>query len=213
MLTIWGRKTSSNVQALMWCVGELGLPYRRHDAGHRFGGLDTDAFAALNPNRTIPVLQDGDDPPLWETGAILRYLAAHYGDDQFWPRAPLRRAETDKWAEWAKLNVAMAFTVPVFWRVVRTAPADRDPDAIRAAVDALETKLAIADAQLGLHPYLAGDTFTLADIQFGHVLYRYYDIDIAHRPLLNLARYHQNLTDRPAYREHVMLSYDDLKAD
>ena len=34
MLTIWGRKTSSNVQALMWCVGELGLPYTRHDAGH-----------------------------------------------------------------------------------------------------------------------------------------------------------------------------------
>ena len=35
MLTIWGRKTSSNVQALMWCIGELGLPYERHDAGHR----------------------------------------------------------------------------------------------------------------------------------------------------------------------------------
>ncbi|WP_171179996.1 glutathione S-transferase family protein [Ruegeria sp. HKCCD8929] len=213
MLTIWGRKTSSNVQALMWCVGELRLPYRRHDAGHRFGGLDTDAFAALNPNRTIPVLRDGDNPPLWETGAILRYLAARYGDDQFWPRDPLRRAETDKWAEWAKLNVAMAFTVPVFWRVVRTTPADRDPAAIRAAIDALETKLTIADTRLGLHPYLAGDTFTLADIQLGHVLYRYYNIDIDRAPLPNLARYHQNLTDRPTYREHVMLSYDELKAD
>ena len=29
MLTVWGRKTSSNVQALMWCIGELALPFRR----------------------------------------------------------------------------------------------------------------------------------------------------------------------------------------
>ncbi len=68
MLKVWGRKTSSNVQAVMWCIGELGLSYRRHDIGHRFGGTDTDAFGALNPNRTVPVLQDGTDPPLWETG-------------------------------------------------------------------------------------------------------------------------------------------------
>ena len=40
MLTVWGRKTSSNVQALMWLIGELGLPYERHDVGHRFGVAD-----------------------------------------------------------------------------------------------------------------------------------------------------------------------------
>lgn len=44
MLTIWGRKTSSNVQALMWCVGELGLDYLRFDVGHRYGGTDSEAF-------------------------------------------------------------------------------------------------------------------------------------------------------------------------
>lgn len=89
MLTIWGRKTSSNVQALMWCVGELDLEYQRHDLGHRFGGLDSAAFQALNPNRTIPVLRDGDGAPLWETGAILRYLATRYGNETFWPSDPI----------------------------------------------------------------------------------------------------------------------------
>ena len=212
MLTIWGRKTSSNVQALMWCVGELDLPHIRHDAGHRFGGLDSDAFAALNPNRTIPVLRDGDGPVLWETGAILRYLAARYADDAFWPSDPLHRAEIDKWAEWAKLNVAMNFTGPVFWRVVRTAPSDRDPTAIRAALDALEIKLAIAETQLAAHRHLAGDRFTLADIQLGHVLYRYFDIAIDRKPLPNLARYYDELTKRPAYHAHVMVPYDALRA-
>ena len=63
MLTIWGRRTSSNVQALMWCVGELQLPYRRHDVGHRHGGNDTPDFLRMNPNGTVPVLRDGDDDP------------------------------------------------------------------------------------------------------------------------------------------------------
>ncbi|MGA2486061.1 MAG: glutathione S-transferase N-terminal domain-containing protein, partial [Roseiarcus sp.] len=99
MLTIWGRKTSSNVQAAMWCVGELGLAYRRHDIGHAYGGNRTPEFLAMNPNGLIPVLRDGDDEPIWETGAILRYLGAKYGDDPFWPRDPAARAQVDKWAE------------------------------------------------------------------------------------------------------------------
>ncbi|GAB5438383.1 glutathione S-transferase family protein [Falsiruegeria mediterranea] len=211
MLTIWGRKTSSNVQALMWCVGELGLPYTRHDAGHIHGGLDTDAFGALNPNRTVPVLQDGDGTPIWETGAILRYLAATYGDDGFWPQDSHPRAQVDKWAEWAKINIAMEFTVPVFWRVIRTAPQDQDTDAIRTAVRELEHKLMIADRQLSHAPFLAGPELTLADIQLGHVLHRYYDIEIVRADFMHLRQYYDDLCQRPAYREHVMVSYDSLR--
>ncbi len=195
----------------MWCVDELGLTYQRHDAGHRFGGLDTEEFTKLNPNRTIPVLQDGAHPSLWETGAILRYLAARYGDDVFWPADPMQRATVDKWAEWAKLNVAMAFTVPVFWQVVRTAPSDQDNAAIQQAVAHLETNLKIADSQLLQSAFVAGNTLTLVDIQLGHILYRYYDIDIDRAPLKNLRRYYDRLTERPAFQTHVMLSYDELR--
>ena len=211
MLTIWGRKTSSNVQALMWCVGELGLDYLRFDVGHRYGGTDGEAFYQLNPNRTVPVLQDGDNPPLWETGAILRYLASRYADDAFWPGDLLARTEVDRWAEWSKQNIALGFTAPVFWRVVRTPAAERDPQAIAAAVMALEQKLAIAEARLAGSRYLVGDTFTLADIQFGHVLYRYFAIDITRHSLPHLAAYYARLTERPAFRQHVMVSYDELK--
>ncbi|EIX9760172.1 glutathione S-transferase family protein [Klebsiella pneumoniae] len=211
MLTIWGRKTSSNVQALMWCVGELGLDYLRFDVGHRYGGTDGEAFYQLNPNRTVPVLQDGDNPPLWETGAILRYLASRYANEAFWPGDLLARTEVDRWAEWSKQNIALGFTAPVFWRVVRTPAAERDPQAIAAAVTTLEQKLAIAEARLAGSRYLVGDTFTLADIQFGHVLYRYFAIDIPRRPLPHLAAYYARLTARPAFRQHVMVSYDELK--
>ena len=118
MIKVWGRKTSSNVQALMWRIGDLGLEHIRYDIGHRYGGTDTPEFIAMNPNKTIPVLQDGENAALWETGAVLRYLANQYGDDLFWPKDFLVRTNVDKWAEWAKLNVASGFTVPVFWNVV-----------------------------------------------------------------------------------------------
>lgn len=211
MLTIWGRRTSSNVQALMWCIGELGLAYERHDVGHRYGGNDTAEFLAMNPNGTVPVLQDGIGEPIWETGAILRYLAARYGSPDFWPADPALRAPVDQWAEWAKINVTLSFTGPVFWRVVRTAPSQRDPLAISAAMTKLNGILTIAEAQLGRHAFLAGAAMTLADIQFGHVLYRYFDIDIARPEWPEIERYYQSLTQRAAFREHVMVSYEELR--
>ncbi len=213
MLEIWGRATSSNVQALMWCVGELGLPYHRHDIGHRHGGNDTQEFLAMNPNGTVPVVRDGGGEPIWETGAILRHLAERYGGAGFWPEQPERRVRVDQWAEWAKINVAMNFTEPVFWRVVRTAPKDRDPVAIASAIRVLDHYLRIAEARLASHAFLAGDAFSLADIQFGHVLYRYYDIPIARAEHPATRRYYTRLTGRPAFREHVMVSYEELRVN
>ena len=95
---------------------------------------------------------------------------------------------------------------------MRTAAADRDPGAIHLALESLTDKLAIAERQLTGSAYLAGRHFSLADIQFGHILYRYYDIDIERPALPALDAYYRGLTDRPAFREHVMVSYEELRA-
>lgn len=211
MLKVWGRKSSSNVQALMWCIGELNLAYERVDAGFTYGVVDTPEYLAMNPNGTVPTLRDADNPPLWETGAILRYLSNAYAGQDFWPAEPVARAQVDKWAEWSKINVAARFTTPVFWRVVRTAPSKRNPAAISDALGVLGKYLDIAEKQLSSFQYLAADTFTLADIQFGHCLFRYFDIDIERAPRPGLERYYAALSTRPAFREHVMLSYEELR--
>lgn len=212
MLTIWGRFDSSNVQALMWAVGELKLPYIRHDVGERFGGTNTPEFLAMNPNGTIPVLQDSDGPVLWETGAILRYLAGRYGPDGFWPTEAIARADVDRWAEWSKVTVAQNFTGPVFWQVWRTAVNQQNPTAIAAALTRLNRYLAIADAQLTNQDFLCRDMLTLADIQFGHILYRYYTLPIDRSDLPALRAYYDRLTTRPAFRHHVMIPYQALHA-
>lgn len=211
MLKIWGRATSSNVQAVMWGVAELGLPYERYDIGHTFGGNTTPEFLAMNPNGRVPVLQDGNDPPLFESAAILRYLANRHAPPEVWPADPAARAQVDMWAEWAKLNVA-ANLVTVFWALVRTPAAQRDPKAIAAGLAELERNLAIAEARLAQTAYLAGPDFTLADIAFGTPLHRYYEIDLPRAPLPALRRYYDGLCARPAYAAHVMVSFDDLRA-
>jgi glutathione S-transferase len=211
MLKVWGRKTSSNVQAVMWSAGELGLPYERYDVGHRYGGLDTPEFLAMNPNGTIPVVRDDDGEPLWESSAILRYLANRYGRAPYWPEDLAKRTHIDKWAEWSKINVALNFSGPIFWQVVRTPKARRNPNALKQAIEYLDHYLDIAEKRLATAPYLCGDDLTLADIGFGHLLYRYFTIEIERRERAGLRSYYERLVARPAYREHVMVPYDELR--
>ena len=211
MLTLYGRATSSNVQSVLWALAELGLEHTRIDCGESFGGLDTPEFLALNPHGRIPVLVDGDGPAIFESGAILRYLGAVYGDGVIWPQDPVARAAVDTWAEWAKVEVANRFTGPIFWRVVRTPAARWDRQAIRDAVDRFEHELAAADRQLRDHAFLAGDALTLADIPFGHVLYRYFDIEIERREFGALRGYYDRLCGREAYRKSVIVSYEMLR--
>lgn len=211
MLKIWGRANSSNVQAVMWGIAEMGLAHERFDVGHRFGGTTSPEFLAMNPNARVPVLQDGSNPPMFESAAILRYLANTYAPEAFWPADPIARATVDQWAEWAKLNVALAL-IPVFWGVVRTPAAQRNPQTIAQDIADLEKNLAIAEARIAAHPWLVGEDFTLADIAFGTPLFRYYTMDIARKPLPALRRYYERLCSRPAFAKHVMVSYDDLRA-
>ena len=75
---IWGRTNSINVQNVLWCCGELGIPFRRIDVGGRFGGNSELAYLRLNPNGLVPTISDGGFV-LWESNAIVRYLAARCG--------------------------------------------------------------------------------------------------------------------------------------
>ena len=85
MLTIWGRLNSHNVKKVAWFAEEAGLTYVRHDVGGPFG-MDAE-YLAKNPNAMIPTIEDGE-VTLWESNAILRYLAARHAPDRFWPTSP-----------------------------------------------------------------------------------------------------------------------------
>ena len=114
MLKVWGRRSSFNVQKVMWLVGELGLEHEHIDAGGSFGGLDTPDFLAMNPHGRVPVIRDGE-VTVWESHAVLRYLAARHGAGQFWPDDPAMRAAIDGWMDWSQTALQPDF---LSWRVL-----------------------------------------------------------------------------------------------
>lgn len=211
MIKIWGRASSANVQCVMWCVAELNLPFERFDAGLSYGVNNTPEFLAMNPNGTIPTVIDGDDPPLWESAAIVRYLANRYASDSFWPKDAVARANVDRWAEWGKVSVQMSFNGPIFWKVLR-AQVSRCDKELTSAVDHFENKLRIADQQLAKHEFLVGENLTLADIQFGHILFRYYELEIDRADIPNVRRYYGSLCSMKHYQDHVMIDLTELRS-
>jgi glutathione S-transferase len=99
MLTLWGRLNSINVQKVLWCLEALGLPYERRDAGGPFGFVDTPDYRSKNPNGLVPVIEE-DAFVLWESNAIVRYLAAKHDEGGLWPRDLRVRADADRWMDW-----------------------------------------------------------------------------------------------------------------
>jgi glutathione S-transferase len=210
MLRIWGRRSSANVQKVLWLAAELGLDYQHVPVGGSFGGLDEPSFRAMNPHGRIPVLQDGDSA-IWESHTILRYLATRYGDGALWPADPLARARMDAWMDWAQTAFQPDFLNGIFWGYFRTPEPQRNWPAIRDSVKRCDRHMARLDAILARHPFLSGDSFSLADIPLGTLLYRYHELDIELPRAPHVETWYGRLQDRPAYGEHVMISFEEMR--
>src|SRR3954468_5354128 len=169
MLTLWGRTNSINVQKVHWCLEELGLPYRRIDAGREFGIVDTPEYRRLNPNALVPTIED-DGVVLWESNSIVRYLAAKHGGGALWAADPARRALADRWMDWQLTTISEGMRL-VFWGLVRTPPEKRDLAAIEAARQSLCGLWARLDRQLAETAHVGGADFTMGDIPVGCFAY------------------------------------------
>lgn len=207
-ITLYGRKTSANVQKAMWTLEELGQPYQQIELGLNFGGLDTPDYLSMNPNALVPTLQDGD-LTLWESHAIVRYISASYGEGILWPTDPKERALSDQWTDWTAMRFQPAW-IAVFSLAARTKPDFRDPAAIAAAVEAANACFRIMDAQLQTTPFLTGDSLTYADITTGVALHRWYTMDIERTSFAGVEAWRERLLARPAYAKTVCTSYEIL---
>jgi glutathione S-transferase len=202
MLTIWGRATSSNVQKVLWTCEELGLAFERIDAGREFGKTDEDWYAAMNPNRLVPTLRDGD-LVLWESNTIMRYLANRYGGEALYPVEPGARALVERWMDW-QLSVLAPSIAPVFWGLVRPPAGGVDPVLMDAHIAKLAKTWELLEHVLGRHAYVAGDRLSFADIVLGNSVRRWFWFPIARPDLPNLAAWHARLGERPGFQRHLM---------
>ncbi len=197
MITIWGRQNSSNVRKVLWCCAELDIPFERKDVGGGFGGLHDTHYARLNPNAKIPTIEDGDFV-LWESNAIVRYLASRYGAGTLWPVDPIVRADADRWMDWQITTIRP----PIIDMVLAWLnDCSRYPE---SNFRAMEKPLRTLDAALSDRAFVAGDDFTMGDIPLGLIAYWWYGFDIDHYDTPNVRSWYDRLCERPGYVEHVL---------
>lgn len=208
-LKLWGRASSVNVQKVLWALVELDLPFERIDAGGKFGVVGTDPFGRMNPVRRVPVLQD-DDFTLWESQAILRYLAQREGC--LMPKDVRGQAIADQWLAFVDTTLMPPF-IGVFWQLVRMPEPKRDAAALRAHQSALTAALGVLDGRLREADWLGGAEFGIADIAAGSVLYRIADLGLMPAETHGVARWHRAIEHRHGFQKHVAVSYDELRAD
>ena len=201
MLKIWGRVNSVNVKKVLWAAEELGLQYQRIDAGMEHGVTKTPEYRKMNPNSLVPTIED-EGFVLWESHAIVRYLAAKHGGGTLWPADLRQRADSDRWMDWA-LTFAREFQRPLFWALVRTPEAERDPKAIEAAKKKCAGLLAIPDQGLANRPFFAGNALTIGDIPLGCHVQLWMRLPIERAPLPNLKRWFERLCTRAAFKKIV----------
>jgi glutathione S-transferase len=115
MMTLWGRKSSINVQKVLWVLAELGLQegadFKQIDAGLHFGINKTPEYLKLNPNGLVPSLEDGS-LVLWESNTIMRYLAKKFSSTGAFPDDLASQASSDKWMDWQISTLWPSLRVP-----------------------------------------------------------------------------------------------------
>ncbi len=199
MLTIWGRLNSHNVKKVAWLAEEIGLDYVRHDVGGKFG-MDA-AYLALNPNALIPTIED-DGLVLWESNAILRYLAACYAP-HLWPEDLKLRASADKWMDW---QFAFADAQrDVFLMLVRQPEERHDPAVIARGAEATGRMMAMVEDVLARQPWLTGDSFGIADIPMGTYAHTWFTLAMPRPDYPHLRAWYDRLVTRPGYAKTVMI--------
>jgi glutathione S-transferase len=203
VLRIWGRSNSINVQKVLWCCGELDLRYQRVDVGGPFGGNKEPEYLRLNPNGLVPTICDGGFV-LWESNAIVRYLAARHGMGTLCPEDLAERADADRWMDW-QMGTLWANFRPAFVGLIRTTPEMRDRAYIATAISKTIGNLAMLDAHLAARHYVTGPAFTMADIPLGVTAYRWFSLEIKRPPMPNLEAWYERLCARSPYKATVML--------
>lgn len=191
-LTIYGKKQTRAGRCL-WVLEELGLAYDHVPTDAFAGEARTAEHLALNPMGKVPVLDD-DGYVLTESVAIGAYLAMRQ-PTPLWPDDAKARAEILRWSSWVTTEVEFHFTTAV--REMRRAAPDQAR--IAEAMAALPPVLAVMEQRLAESAFLAGDAFTLADINVAFILAGLSTrIDMA--PFPATARWLETCLARPAWQ-------------
>lgn len=213
-IRLWGRPTSTNTQRVLWTLDEVGQPYALTLAsgttgadgyvwqGHApYGHVDTPGYRAMNPNGTIPTLDDGGFV-IWESIAVVQYLARKYAPARLLGGSDDGFARAVQWMAWTNHALEPTMHTLVMHRE-RLPKEKRSEEAVESARQDALKKLAILEARLSQAPYLAGESFSIGDIPAGIAIRRFLHFGLPHPPHPAVQAWMARLEEREGFRRHV----------
>ena len=175
MMRLWGRKSSINVQKVLWCLADLGLKegadFERIDAGLQFGIVRSPEFLKLNPNGLVPALED-QGLVLWESNTILRYLASQHDKNKRFPSSIATQFSSEKWMDW-QVGTLWPVLRPTFIGLTRVPEAEQDHARIQKAYQDTNQLFALLNQILESQAYCSGEQFHIGDIVLALCVHRW----------------------------------------
>jgi glutathione S-transferase len=193
-MKLLGRKTSGNVQKVMFLFEELKMPYTREDVGRQFNNTQTPEYLAKNPNAKVPTLEDGN-VVIWESNTILRYVAAK-AKSPLYPTDLAKRTQVERWMDWQLSALNNPYLA--MFREAKLEPEKRGAD-FAAQLKDFGAQLSILDKSM--KTWVAGDEMTLADICLAPIVYRCLRFGVELPALPNVKRWDAAVSAREAFKK------------
>lgn len=200
MIRLWGRTTSINVRKVLWTLQEAGVPFERIDAGLAFGVVNDADYVAKNPNRLVPLLEDGDFV-LWESNAIMQYLCTKKPGSTLYPSDPEAQCDVNRWMFWQSGHLGPAVGAIQYERMIKgmlgAGPADAA--VVAAALDRFNRFAKVLDGHLEGREWIVGDGLSLADFSVGSCFVYAGPAELPMDPFANIQRWYAKLGTLPAW--------------
>ena len=197
MLKVLGRVTSINARKVLWTLDELGMAYEREDWGMPIRDPHDPGFLKLNPNAQVPVIID-DGFVLWESHAIMRYLAEKDGRNTILPKDLRERALVEQWLQWQQTELNPRWRYAVYGLLRKDEGFD-DPNEIERSIKEWGSRMRMLEERIAATgAYAGGASFSIADIALGLSFHRWYAIPAELPEFPALRRYYGQMKERPA---------------
>jgi len=194
---------NSRAGRIVWLFAELGLEYELNKMAFHPKDLKSEEHRRRHPLGRVPVLDDGD-VSIYESGAIVEYVMARYGDGGLKPAVDA--PEFPEYLQWFHYCEGMVMP-PINTIMVHSVllpPDRRNPETLAQAQRLLGRSVAPVDAALEGREYLIGD-FSAADIMLGHSLFMANRLGQVPDELANLKGYVKRIEERPAFQTAINL--------
>ena len=199
MLTIYGRKSSANVQKVRWICSEGNLDFKTEIVGGKHGGLTSPDFKRLNPNGTIPVLIDGDFI-LYESNTIIKYISDKF--DILKSDTQEKIALNNQWIDWSSSVFGLNCSTYTAHNILLPVE-QRNATLASEAKKKIYSCFKLLNTQLEKTNYLLDDELNLADIPIGCWIHRCVVLDLEISDFKLLEKLYVSLKERSAFKTTV----------